>query len=258
LAGRIHARDVEAARSVRTASSVVPESAATYRDLPVAGARKVIADRMSLSFHRSVPVLLTTEVVMDRAEDLLDQIASGFDGTAVCKVGTLPLVIKAAGYALQRHPGLNAHWLGDTIRRFEGEINIGVAVSLEDGLTVPVLKQADRKSVSDIAAEVGTLAARARQNSLVLADLEGGTFTVSNLGGYGVGFFMPVINPPQVAILGIGRTVPKPVVRDGEVRALPVLPLSLVFDHRAVDGAPAAAFLDAIRTALEKPYLLLT
>lgn len=258
LAGRIHVRDVEAARSVGTTPSVAPASAVTYRDLPVAGARKVIADRMSQSFHRSVPVLLTTEVVMDRAEDLLDQIASGLDGMAGGKVGTLPLVIKAAGYALQRHPGLNAHWLGDTIRRFEGEINIGVAVSLEDGLTVPVLKQADRKSVSDIAAEVGTLAARARQNSLLLADLEGGTFTVSNLGGYGVGFFMPVINPPQVAILGIGRTVPKPVVRDGEVRALPVLPLSLVFDHRAIDGAPAAAFLDAIRTALEKPYLLLT
>lgn len=258
LAGRIHVRDVETAWSCRTAPSVISAPAATYRDLPVVGARKVIADRMSQSFHRSVPVLLTTEVVMDRARDLLDQIASGLDGTAGGKVGTLPIVIKAAGYALQRHPGLNAHWLGDTIRRFEGEINIGVAVSLEDGLTVPVLKQADRKSIPDIASEVGTLAARARQNSLTLADLEGGTFTVSNLGGYGVGFFMPVINPPQIAILGVGRTVAKPVVRDGKVRALPVLPLSLVFDHRAVDGAPSAAFLDAIRTALEKPYMLLT
>ena len=248
--GRIQARDVEAARVPP------PTPFVAYRDLPVAGMRKVIAERLAQSFHGSVPVLLTTDVVMDRAHDLLGQLEADFRAKTGGKVGYLALIIKAAGMALRAHPRLNAHWLGDAIRLFEG-VGIGIAVSLEGGLVVPVLRSADRMGLAEIATGITALADKARQGSLLPADLEGGTFTISNLGGHNVGFFMPVINPPQVAILGVGRVVQKPTIQDGQVKALPVLPLSLVFDHRAIDGDPAAAFLDAIKAALEAPCRLL-
>jgi len=247
--GRIQARDVEAARAT-------PAPTAAYRDVPVTGVRKVIAERLSQSFHGSVPVLLTTEVAMDRAHDLLGQLEADFRAKTGGKLGYLPLIVKAAAIALRAHPRLNAHWMGHAIRLFE-EIDIGIAVALDEGLIVPVLRRADRLSLVEIATAVAALADKARKGALLPAELGDGTFGVSNLGGHHIGFFMPVINPPQVAILGVGRAVQKPAIRDGQVRALPVLPLSLVFDHRAIDGEPAAAFLDAIKAALEEPYRLL-
>lgn len=258
--GRIHARDVEAARAVPQgpvdARPAIPPSAMCH-DVPVTGIRKVIAERMAQSFHSTVPVLLTAEIVMDRVEELLAQLGTEFQKKVDGKTGYLPLIVKAAGFALRAHPRMNAHWLGSAIRLFEGEIHIGVAVSLEAGLTVPVLKHADRKGLVEIASEVKALAVKARQGSLALSDLEGATFTISNLGAYHIGFFMPVINAPQVAILGVGQAVRKPVARDEKVQVLPVLPLSLVFDHRAIDGAPAAAFLDTIKLFLEEPFRML-
>jgi pyruvate dehydrogenase E2 component (dihydrolipoamide acetyltransferase) len=247
--GRVQARDVEGVRAR-------PSPAGAYRDLPVAGARKVIAERLSQSFHGSVPVLLTAEAVVDRAHDLVGQMESDFRAKTGGKIGYLPLIVKAAALALRAHSRLNAHWMGHAIRLFE-EIDIGIAVSLDGGLVVPVLRRADRLSLAEIATGVATLADKARTGTLTPAEMEGGTFTVSNLGGHHIGFFMPVINPPQVAILGVGRAAPRPMFRDGQVQALRALPLSLVFDHRAVDGEPAAAFLDAVKAALEAPYRLL-
>jgi pyruvate dehydrogenase E2 component (dihydrolipoamide acetyltransferase) len=263
-AGRIQARDVEAGQAA-AAMTTLPHVAAAppaqpatgaYREIPVTGMRKVIADRMVQSFHSAVPVLLTTEVVMDRADRFLAEIAGEYEQRAGGKPGYLPLIIRASAAALRAHPRINAHFLGNVIRQFS-EVNIGVAVSLEDGLTVPVIREADRKGLAEIGTAVKDLAGKARNGSLALSDLEGGTFTVSNLGGYQIGAFMPVINPPQAAILGVGRSSLKPVVRDGKVEVLPVLPLSLVFDHRAVDGAPAAAFLSQVKELLEEPYRLL-
>lgn len=247
--GRIQARDVDAARAI-------PPPTAAYHDLPVTGVRRVIAERMTQGFHGSVPVLLTTEVAMDRAHELLGQLEGDFRAQIGGKVGYLPLIVKAAGIALRAHSRLNAHWLGHAIRLF-GEVDIGIAVSLDGGLVVPVLRRADRMGLAELATGITALADKARQRALLPAELEGGTFTISNLGGHNVGFFMPVINPPQVAILGVGRVMQKPAIQDGEVKAIPVLPLSLVFDHRAVDGEPAAAFLDATKAALEAPYRLL-
>lgn len=266
-AGRIQVRDVVARQSHDPApapvsaapvsqASVRPTAPAAYQDLPVAGLRKVIAERMAQSFHSSVPVLLTAEVEMDRAAELLERLTPELTARAGGKPGYLPLIIRAAAAALKQHPRLNAHWLGSAIRLFQ-EVNIGVAVAHAEGLTVPVLRSADRMGLAEIQAGVAALAARVRESTLSLADLEGGTFTISNLGGYRIGAFMPVINPPQVAILGAGRAVVRPVVRAGQVITVPVLPLSLVFDHRAVDGAPAAAFLDDLKGILEEPYRLL-
>lgn len=271
--GRIQARDVLAAAQAPAPASApqapapapapqapapapVAAAAAGDRDLPVAGVRRVIAERLARSFHSSVPVLLTTEVTMDRCADLLARIGPDLAGQAGGKAGYLPLVIRAVAAALRAHPSLNAHWLGDRIRRF-AEVHVGVAVALDDGLVVPVLRRADRLGLGETAAQVQILAERARRGQLAPTDLEGGTFTVSNLGRYDVGFFMPVLNPPEVGILGVGRAGPRAVARDGQVTVLPVLPLSLVFDHRAVDGAPAAAFLAAVKGYLEEPYRLL-
>lgn len=265
-AGRIQARDVEAARAteqpVQAPAQPAPAPAPTappageYRDLPVAGMRKLIAQRLAHSFHSTVPVLLTAEATMDRADELLAQLGRDLERQTGGRVGYLPLLIKAVAVALRAHPHLNAHWLDEQIRLFN-QVHMGVAVALEEGLAVPVLREADRKGIAAIATELSSLVTRARQSSLALTDLEGGTFTISNLGAYQIGHFAPVINPPQVAILGVGRAVIRPVVRHGQILALPVLPLSLVFDHRAVDGAPAAAFLDAVKAGLEEPYRML-
>lgn len=261
-AGRIQARDVVARPSAGPAPAPTPAgpapapAPAAYQDIPVTGLRKVIAERMAQSFHSSVPVLLTAEVEMDRAAELLDRLTPELTARGGGKPGYLPLIIRAAAAALKLHPRLNAHWLGSAIRLFQ-DVNIGVAVAQTEGLTVPVLRSADRLGLAEIQSGVAALAARVRQSTLSLTDLEGGTFTISNLGGYRIGAFMPVINPPQVAILGVGRAVVRPVVRGGEVITVPVLPLSLVFDHRALDGAPAAAFLDELKGILEEPYRLL-
>lgn len=263
--GRIQARDVEAARTAAQAAPAVPAQPAPasaavpesdYRDLPVTGVRKVIAERLAHPFHSTVPVLLTAEAIMDQADALLTRLSDDLQRKAGGRVGYLPLLIKAVTVALQAYPYMNAHWLDAKIRLF-APVHMGVAVAIDEGLTVPILRHAERKGIAAIAAEVSSLVSRARQGSLTLADLEGGTFTISNLGAYQIGHFAPVINPPQVAILGLGRAVTRPVVRDGQIVPLPVLPLSLVFDHRAVDGAPAAAFLDSIKDALEEPYRLL-
>lgn len=240
-AGRIQLRDVEAAAGRPTTPTGPTSPARRYRDVPVTGMRKVIAERLARSFHGTVPVLLTADVALDRAEAL--------------RVGVLPLVIRAAALALREHPRLNAHWLDSAIREFD-DVHIAVAVALEDGLTAPVIRHADQLGLGEIAARVADLASRARQGALTLGDLEGATFTVSNLGAHPIGFFMPVINPPQVAILGVGQATRRPIVRGGEVVVVPVLPLSLVFDHRAVDGAPAAAFLGSLKALLEEPERL--
>jgi len=264
--GRVQTRDVEAAQATRAvAPAPLPAPAAApapapasgaYRDVPVVGMRKVIAERMAQSFHNAVPVLLTVEVCMDRSDELLARLGAELQKRSGVKVGYLPLIVKAAAAALRHHPRVNAHWLGSAIRQYT-DVNVGVAVALDEGLMVPVLRQADQLGVAAIAAGVADLAGKARSGRLGLDDLDGGTFTISNLGGYTTQFFMPVINPPQVAILGVGRSVARGVVRDGQVTVLPVLPLSLVFDHRAVDGAPAAAFLDEIKAGLEEPYRLI-
>ena len=162
------------------------------------------------------------------------------------------LFVKASALALRQHPQLNATLDGDIIKILP-EINIGLAVALEDGLIVPVLRGADQLSPADLARVRVRLVKRARSNQLIPADLTGGTFTITNLGIYDIDAFTPIVNPPEAAILGIGRIVDKVVIYKDKIAQRSMITLSLSFDHRLVDGAPAAAFLQTIKENLEQP-----
>jgi pyruvate dehydrogenase E2 component (dihydrolipoamide acetyltransferase) len=166
-------------------------------------------------------------------------------------------IVKAAALALAEHPRLNSTLEGDVIR-LPDEVNVGVAVALDEGLIVPVVREADRKSLRQIAVEARELSEKARQGTLTVDEVTGGTFTVTTLGMYDVDVFTPIVNPPQCAILGVGRVKEVPAFEGDRVVRRSVLNLSLSFDHRVVDGAPAAEFLRRVKYYLEHPDLLVT
>jgi len=160
------------------------------------------------------------------------------------------MLVKAVALALCEHRIMNSTLDGEQIKVFE-DVNVGVAVAAEKGLVVPVIRNADGKSSTEIASVLQTLVEKARQGELTKDDVTGGTFTITNLGMYGVDVFIPIINPPETAILGVGRVVEKPVAVDGQVTVRPMMQLSLAYDHRIVDGAPAAQFLQTVKKILE-------
>ncbi|MEI6797542.1 MAG: 2-oxo acid dehydrogenase subunit E2, partial [Methanomassiliicoccales archaeon] len=173
------------------------------------------------------------------------------------KVTYMPFIVKAVVTALKAHPLLNASIDDETeevlVKKY---YNIGVAVAIEDGLIVPVVKGADQKGILDLADEVQKMAELAKQRKLDLADLKGGTFTITNYGVFGTTYGTPIINYPEVAILGVGRIFDAALIIEGQVRARKVLPLSLTFDHRALDGAEAARFVSDLKKLLENPDLI--
>jgi pyruvate dehydrogenase E2 component (dihydrolipoamide acetyltransferase) len=177
------------------------------------------------------------------------------DKTGV-KVSFNHLLIKVVARALKENPVLNARFIDQGVQ-FVNEVNVGVAVASEGGLIVPVLHEADQLSVVQIVAKTEELIQKARNNSLVLSDLEGGTFTISNLGMYGITTFTPILNPPEVGILGAGMIAERAVVEEGTLAVRPYMTLSLSFDHRAVDGAQAAIFLSRVKELLITPLKLL-
>jgi pyruvate dehydrogenase E2 component (dihydrolipoamide acetyltransferase) len=164
-------------------------------------------------------------------------------------------VVKAAAKGLEDHEMINSSLEGDELRLY-GDINVAVAINTPDGLVAPIIPQTNTKSLSEISRYIRDLTERAMQNKLTVSDLTGGTFTVTNLGGYGVELFAPVINPPQCAILGFGRTSERPVIIEKQVQAASITTLSLVFDHRIVDGVPAAQYLQRVKELLEDPKKL--
>ena len=157
---------------------------------------------------------------------------------------------------MQKHPRLNATLSDEKIELLKN-INIGVAVALEDGLVVPVIRNVDNIGLATISEQIRTAAEKARNNQLTPGELQGGTFTITNLGNFGIDAFTPIINPPECGILGVGRIVKKPIVQDEEIVIRSMMALSLTFDHRIVDGAPAAQFLQTISQYIQNPYLLL-
>lgn len=265
LGGRIRRSDVDdAAKGAAPAvvvSTAVPSPPVSTGPkagdvVPLTGMRGAIARNMVASLTEMAQLTHGFEVEVGDLLDLREQLKVDLDGSGVVVPTINDFVVRAAALALGEHPMLNASIRDGAIHLLE-EISVGVAVAVPDGLMVPVVRDADRRSVTDIAEQTRSLATAARSGSLGLAAMEGATFVVSSLGSYGVDFFTPVVNPGNTGILGVGR------VRDGvrwhgetPVRTQ-VLTLSLSFDHRAVDGAPAAEFLRTMATLLGRPLLLL-
>ena len=238
---------------VGSRSKAPPPSAAAptaVRVIPFTGMRQAVAEHMVESLHAMAQLTLQTEADATELVKLRIQLKAEFDLTYT------DLLVKAVARALRQHPLLNSTLIGDEIHLLE-PIHIGIAVALEEGLIVPVLRDADKRTVQEIAQEARRLAQGARDGSLSVDEVTGGTFTITSLGAYGVDGFTPIINSPEVAILGVGRIVEKPAIYQGEVARRSLMVLSLTVDHRVVDGAPAAEFLRTVKELLENPYRLL-
>ena len=224
--------------------AVAPAAApAATQDIPLRGMRKVIAERMHQSLQGSAQLTISTEVDVTQLIDRRQEVRQDFNVTYT------DFIVQACAHALKQHPRMNASLEGNTIH-VHTQIHVGLAVALDEGLIVPVVRDTDKKSLRDIAAEAKTLAEKARASQLKLEEVSGGTFTVSNLGMYGVDAFTPIINAPQSGILGVGRIVEKPVIYRGEITRRSMMVLSLTFDHRVIDGAPAGAFLQTVADLL--------
>jgi pyruvate dehydrogenase E2 component (dihydrolipoamide acetyltransferase) len=267
--GRIVKRDVEAwdgapsppaaaapapamaVAPVHAPAPVLAPSIAPGQEIPLGSMRKTIARRLSESFFGAPHFYVTVEIDMDAAVALRAQLAQ-----SDVKISHNDLVLRACALALTRFPGVNASWGGDKIVT-HGEVHLGVAVALPDGLITPVVRQADRKGVGQIAQEVRALAARARERKLKPEEYSGSTFTVSNLGMYDVTEFTAIINPPDAAILAVGAVREQAVVKDGALAVGQRMKVTLGSDHRVIDGALAAQFLAEVRRLLEHPLLLL-
>ena len=253
--GRILAEDVErAATGAPAPMAPVAMPPAEVEVVQLTSVRKTIARRLTEAwtapvFQLGVSADMTEALAL--REKLVERMAEGD-----AKPTVNDLLVKLAAVALTRHTAVNATFTGETIERHPGA-HVGIAVAAPQGLIVPVIRDADRRTVQEIARARADLVGRARDNKLTLADLEGGTFTISNLGMFGVEQFTAVLNPPQVAILAVGAVKDEPVVVDGELDVAPILRMTLTCDHRAIDGADGAQFLQTLVALVEQPALAL-
>jgi len=255
LGGRITKEDVmrEITRGI-AAARLHPE-VGQGKVILMSKMRKAIAQRMSSSAKTAPQVTVTTEVDMSEVVRLRESLLPELETEIGVRLSYTDMLVKVLAIALREHPIFNSRLDGDLIRLIE-EINIGVAVEVEEGLVVPVVRDADKKTLAEVAKSTKQLVDGARDGKLSSSELTGSTFTISNLGSYGVDAFTPLINPPETAILGVGRIVDKPIACNGEVKIKPMTCLSLSFDHRVIDGALAAKFLQKIREILEAPSVL--
>ncbi|HEX2293452.1 MAG TPA: dihydrolipoamide acetyltransferase family protein [Gaiellaceae bacterium] len=249
--GRIVAEDVERAEVAPAPATAA--AAGEVEVVPLTSTRRTIARRLTEAWEAPV-FQISMSADMTRANELRERLVElAGDGP---RPTISDVLTKLTATALIRHRGLNAEFAGDEVR-IHPTANMGMAVATDRGLVVPVIRSAERLTIQEIAAARADLVDRARSGKLQQGDLEGGTFTISNLGMFGVESFIAVLNPPQVAILAVGAATEQPVVRDGELTARPLMSLTLTCDHRAVDGADAADFLRTVRTRLEEPGLAL-
>jgi pyruvate dehydrogenase E2 component (dihydrolipoyllysine-residue acetyltransferase) len=272
--GRIIKRDIEAALQQGAAPVLAPAPAAApaplgpagpgaspgpqveeVLEVPVSQMRKTIAKRLVTSIGPVPTFYLTIEVDMTRMLAVRKNLNARLEAQGV-KVSINDLIIKAVAAALRQHPEINASWAETVIRRY-GRVHVGVAVAVEDGLITPVIHDADAKGVAQIATEVAALAQRARQKKLQPEEYTGATFSVSNLGMFGIDEFTAIINPPESGIIAVGRVEEKPVVVDGQVVVQARIRMTMSCDHRVVDGATGARFLQTLRDYLEEPVMML-
>lgn len=224
----------------------------SFKDEPVSQMRKTIAKRLSESKFTAPHFYLTLDIDMDNAIAIRKQINTLESG----KVSFNDMVIKACGLALREHPTVNSAWLGDVIRRNE-HVHIGVAVAVDEGLLVPVVRFADGKELTEIGSEVRTFAKKAKDKKLQPSDWEGNTFTISNLGMFGIEEFTAIVNPPDSCIMAVGGIKQVPVVKDGEIVPGNVMKVTLSCDHRVVDGVSGSEFLNTFKKYMENPVALL-
>jgi len=243
-------------KSIQTSISqnfaAINTSESAYEDKTVSQMRKTIARRLSESKFTAPHFYLSVEIDMERAMIVREQLNQNSD----VRISYNDLVIRSVASALKKHAVINASWLGDRIR-YNHEVNIGVAVAVEDGLLVPVIKHADKKSLSQINGEVKILAGKAKDKKLQPDEMQGNTFTISNLGMFGIDEFTAIINPPDACILAVGGIIQKPVVKNGHIVVGNTMKVTLSCDHRVVDGASGAQFLQTLKAILEEPLLLL-
>ena len=250
--GRIVERDILAALE---AAEAAPSGALTVREtIALSGMRRVISERMHTSLQEMAQLTLTTEADVTALVELRSHLVPAAKVYGHRAPSYTDLIVHIVARTLRRHPFLNASMLGNEIVAWN-EINMGVAVALDRGLLVPVIQNADQKPLQTISQELGELAERARSNRLSPDELQGGTFTITNLGLQEIDAFTPIVNPPQCAILGLGRIAKKPAVYQDQLAIRSLVTLSLSFDHRVVDGAPAGAFLRDVKNALEAAQL---
>jgi len=252
--GRIVAEDVEraAAGAARPAPAAARVPAGEVETVPLTSIRRTIARRLTAAWEAPV-FQLTVSADMTRTNGLVSRAR---ELNPDVRITVTDVLAKVSAMALIRHRGVNAQYTEDALQIFP-TANVGIAVAAPQGLVVPVVPSAERLSLAELAQVRADVVGRARDNKLQQGDLEGGTFTISNLGMFGVEQFVAVINPPQAAILAVGATEDRPVARDGEVVVRPMMTMTLTVDHRAVDGAEAADFLRTVKTYLEDPALAL-
>ena len=250
--GRIIKRDIEAALSSGLGGGVaIAPTGPEYEDVAISQMRKTIARRLGESKFDAPHFYLTSEINMKNMVEARKQI----NEESPVRISFNDLVVKACALALRKHPAVNSSWLGDKIR-FNNRINIGVAVAVQDGLLVPVIRNADFKSLAQIKTEIKDLAGKAKEKKLSLDEMQGNTFTISNLGMFDVDEFTAIINPPDACILAVGSIVEKPIVEEGNIVVGHMMKVTLSCDHRVVDGASGAAFLQTVKGILENPIKL--
>lgn len=250
--GRIVKDDVMKAIEDAGSTTGFEEEPARKKSIPMTRMRKMIAERMSYSARTIPQVTLSTEVDVSEVVKLREKLLSGFESEFGVRISYTDILVKAVASMLRQETVFNSRLEDDHIVLRE-DINIGIAVSVDEGLVVPVLRNADRKTLGEIAVSAKQLIERANQGTLSSSEATGGTFTITNLGLYDVDIFTPLVNPPETAILGVGTVRDKPVVIDGQVVVRPIAFLSLSFDHRVIDGALAAQFLRGIKQMIESP-----
>jgi len=239
-----------------TGSAAQPLSFAAGSVLPMAGMRKIIADNMMASLHNSAQLSVFVEIDATRLISLQNKIKEKYAQDEQVRISCNDLIALAACRALKDHPVMNS-WLTDEGIALHPHVNLGMAVALPQGLVVPNVKDAHNKTLAELSAEIRRLVEMARQGKLTMDEIQGGTFTITNVSMLGVDGFTPILNPPETGILGIGRMVQKPGIDNGQIAIRSFMTLSLSFDHRVADGAPAMRFLRTLADYLEDPVMLL-
>ncbi len=255
--GRIIKRDIEAAVSGENQKTFTPSTrvgSSAYHEETTSQMRRVIANRLAESIGPIPTFYLTVEIEMDNALAARKQINANLDDDA--KISVNDIIVKAAAMALLKHPWVNASYQDKTVRFYE-QADIGVAVAIDEGLITPIVRGANLKGLAEISAEIKNLAEKAKAKKLQPEEYTGATFSISNLGMMGIKEFTAIINPPEAAIIAVGGANPTPVVRDGEVVVRSIMNVTMSCDHRVVDGATGARFLQTIKQMLESPAMML-